>query len=211
LRRILSYRYIEPTIQLDLYAEKPWALSYALASLNHLSLTKQKVEGAFVNEKTVETLNAVYEGDHPIDEGGDEATQAISRKKWMANPENRKAVKLSKDTYYGMEFCNGYLSTYGQSRSSSIDFNDLSLSLPGGYSLSFDLLKYWDGQPATYVCSKRGPNGLPGGQAYWSVAFEIVDEDARKALEKRGGAPLGATTREGEEKADLDEADADVD
>lgn len=55
--------------------------------------------------------------------------------------------------------------------------------------MSFPLLKYWDGQPVTYVCRKRVPPGespVTPASVYWSVAFEIIDEDATAALEKRG-------------------------
>lgn len=41
----------------------------------------------------------------------------------------------------------------------------------------------------TYVCRRRAPKGeSPVTQegVYWSVAFEIIDEDARAALEKKG-------------------------
>lgn len=71
------------------------------------------------------------------------------------------------------------------------DFNTLSLSLPAGFNMTFPLLKYWDGQPVTYVCQRRGTatsaSGPADGKVFWSVAFEIVDEEAKRELEKRGG------------------------
>jgi hypothetical protein len=55
--------------------------------------------------------------------------------------------------------------------------------------MTFPLLKYWDGQPVTYVCQRRGTgtSNPADGKVYWSVAFEIVDEEAKRELEKRGG------------------------
>lgn len=43
----------------------------------------------------------------------------------------------------------------------------------------------------TYVCRRRAPQGqspvTPDG-VYWAVAFEIVDDEAKAALEARGGS-----------------------
>ena len=75
-----------------------------------------------------------------------------------------------------------------------VDFNTLSAQLPSPFNLHIPLLKYWDGQPVTYVCRRRVPKGqspvAPDG-VFFSVAFEIVDEDAKRDLEKRGGASSG--------------------
>jgi hypothetical protein len=38
----LIYRFLDPSIQLDVYADKPWALSPTLATFNYLSLSKDK-------------------------------------------------------------------------------------------------------------------------------------------------------------------------
>lgn len=76
------------------------------------------------------------------------------------------------------------------------DFNTLSATLPQPFHLSIPLLKYWNGLPVTYVCRRRQVEGQspvsPEG-VYWTVGFEIIDEDAKKALEERGGKvlPLG--------------------
>ena len=53
--------------------------------------------------------------------------------------------------------------------------------------MSVPLLKYWDGQPVTYVCRKRSDQPVSGDGVFWSVGFEIVDEDATKDLKDRGG------------------------
>lgn len=70
------------------------------------------------------------------------------------------------------------------------DFNTLSATLPQPFHLSIPLLKYWDGQPVTYVCQRRQQKGQPpvGPEGvFFSVAFEIADEEAREELRKRGG------------------------
>jgi len=71
------------------------------------------------------------------------------------------------------------------------DFNTLSATLPRPFYLSVPLLKYWDGQPVTYVCRRRVPEGanpVTAEGVYWAVAFEIIDEDAKAALEAKGGS-----------------------
>jgi hypothetical protein len=65
--------------------------------------------------------------------------------------------------------------------------------------MSFPLLKYWDGQAVTYVCRRRVPaaeSPVKAEGVYWAVAFEIIDEDARSQLEKRGGKVQSAVEGE---------------
>lgn len=98
-----------------------------------------------------------------------------ARRKYLADASHRSSLTLTPDIELGMEFSNGIL-----------DFNTLSVQLPKPFSASFNLLKYWDGQPVTYVCERKSDNPLDPEGMYWSVAFEIVDEEARKELEKKG-------------------------
>lgn len=107
------------------------------------------------------------------------AQDTPARRKYLADPANRAALTLTPDVEVGMEFSNGIL-----------DFNTLSVQLPKPFSVSFNLLKYWDGQPVTYVCRRKSEDPLDPEGMYWSVAFEIVDEDARKELEKKGKTVL---------------------
>ena len=67
------------------------------------------------------------------------------------------------------------------------DFNTLSATLPQPFYLSINLLKYWDGQPVQYICRRASKDPVSSEGVYWTVAFEIVDEDAKKELEKKGG------------------------
>jgi hypothetical protein len=89
------------------------------------------------------------------------------------------------------------------------DFNTLSATLPPPFHLSVPLLKYWDGQPVTYVCRKKSSSPVGAEGVYWSVGFEIVDEEAKAALEKRGGkvTELTAQTKEDKEPAKSDDVD----
>lgn len=68
------------------------------------------------------------------------------------------------------DFCYGFL-----------EFNpSLALRLPGG--ISFDLMRYWDGQPVRFVCCQRKPHqggqdSLPWGPVFWSVVIEMADAE----------------------------------
>ncbi|KAL7423607.1 hypothetical protein Q5752_001188 [Cryptotrichosporon argae] len=190
--------FIDPTLELDIYADKPWALSPALASMTHLSLGKAggNDAGAVVDEDALGFLSEVYEGATPPPTTGD----AAARRKWLGKKENRAAIKLGPDVQVGFEFCNGLL-----------DFNTLSATLPQPFHLSVPLLKYWDGQPVTYVCQRRHAAGQsPVGKdgVFWSVAFEIVDEDARRELERKGGKAVGP--REGDDASKDHEVEDEV-
>ncbi|KAL1411353.1 hypothetical protein Q8F55_002304 [Vanrija albida] len=183
--------FVDPTLELDLYADKPWALSPALSTMNYLGLAQTGSSPmpepgsapAFVEE---DALGAVL--------GQEEhAAQVSARRKHFGAAPNRAAVSLG-DKAVAMEFGNGIL-----------DFNTLSVTLPRPFALSINLLKYWDGQPVTYVCRRRpGPGADPvaADGVYWAVAFEIVDEEARAELAKRGGKVKGYEGEGGEGQGD---------
>ncbi|KAK4684002.1 hypothetical protein P7C73_g6208, partial [Tremellales sp. Uapishka_1] len=92
---------VDPTLELDIYADKPWALSPTLATMNYLSVSKEPVEYA----PTVAEHSADLAG-----EGAKSEKEAVAaRRRYLGKEENRKAVVLDKETYVGMEFCNGLL------------------------------------------------------------------------------------------------------
>jgi len=86
----------------------------------------------------------------------------------------RKEVTFGPHDLLTMDFCYGF-----------IEFNpSLSLRLPG---VSFDLTKYWDGQPVRFVCCQRkqevgGGAGAhdndddPWGMVFWCVQIELAKE-----------------------------------
>ncbi|WRT66697.1 uncharacterized protein IL334_003658 [Kwoniella shivajii] len=206
--------FVDPTVEADIYADKPWALSPALATMAHLSLTSEKGgnEKPYIDEDSSKWLEENVEEDARLADDippfTDDKSQISTRKKWLTKSSNRQAVEVDPDTEVGMEFSNGLL-----------DFNTLSAQLPPPFSLQIPLLKYWDGQPVTYVCQAKPPKGESpiGQQVYWSVAFEIVDEEVKAALEKKGGRVLShgedQSDNEGDKKDDgeQEEENDDVD
>jgi hypothetical protein len=100
------------------------------------------------------------------------------------------------------------------SRLTPADFNTLSATLPQPFHLSIPLLKYWDGQPVTYVCQRRHKHGeevVSPERTFWSIAFEIIDEEAKKDLEKRGGSvSKDAKTEAADHPSDASAKEADT-
>ncbi|CAA7264369.1 unnamed protein product [Cyclocybe aegerita] len=97
-------------------------------------------------------------------------TSSSQRRSYFSNPEKRKTVKFGPDDVITTDFCYGFIN-FAPS---------LSLQLPGG--LSFDLTRYWDGQPVRFMCCQRktegDEGGDPWGRVFWCIAIEMVtDED----------------------------------
>ncbi|KAK7447412.1 hypothetical protein VKT23_014121 [Stygiomarasmius scandens] len=90
---------------------------------------------------------------------------ASQRRSYFSSTENRKDVIFGPEDIISTDFCYGFL-----------QFSpSLSLRLPGG--VSFDLMKYWDGQPVRFVCCERkqegdGQDDVPWGRIFWCVAIE---------------------------------------
>ncbi|KAL7416809.1 hypothetical protein BDY24DRAFT_378323 [Mrakia frigida] len=174
--------YLDPTMESDFYADKPWALSPLLCTTPFLSLTPHPPTSPLppfssttdlepLKENSLDGLvanlrrrNGQVETDD-LDEVRDEEKESWARKSWVNVKENRKAVRIGKEDLVTIDFVQAFL-----------DFNDLSVSLPS-VGFHVDLLKYWDGQPVTFVCRNRS-----GTKTFFSVSFEITDaEPATKA------------------------------
>ncbi|KAI0319300.1 hypothetical protein OF83DRAFT_1170319 [Amylostereum chailletii] len=115
------------------------------------------------------------------EEGVKEADIAAGggRQAYFADQLNRQRVNFGPEDVITIDFCYGFLTFSPRP----------SLNLPGG--VSFDLMRYWDGQPVRFVCCERkrsaeagrdgggGDGGDPWGKILCCVAIEMVeDEDA---------------------------------
>jgi len=95
---------------------------------------------------------------------------ANQRRSYFGAPSHRQAIQFGPEDVITTDFCYGFL-----------EFSpSLALRLPGG--LSFDLVRYWDGQPVRFICCKRkdaseGGGGDPWGTIFWCVSIEMVDDD----------------------------------
>ncbi|KAK0474156.1 hypothetical protein IW261DRAFT_1341775 [Armillaria novae-zelandiae] len=89
---------------------------------------------------------------------------ASQRQAFFSSEENRRMVTFSDQDVITTDFCYGFL-----------EFSpSLALRLPGG--ISFDLMRYWDGQPVRFVCCERNKDaeteGDPWGRTFWCVVIE---------------------------------------
>ncbi|KAK0458092.1 uncharacterized protein EV420DRAFT_1620875 [Desarmillaria tabescens] len=92
---------------------------------------------------------------------------ASQRQAFFSSEENRRMIVFSDQDVITADFCYGFL-----------EFNpSLALRLPGG--ISFDLMRYWDGQPVRFVCCERNPDrdaeGDPWGRIFWCIVIEQAD------------------------------------
>lgn len=92
---------------------------------------------------------------------------AKARRTHFASASARQNVTFGPSDIITTDFCYGFLVFHPQ----------LALRLPGG--LTFDLEKWWDGQPVRFVCCERPRNGenvVSDGKVFWCVAIERADD-----------------------------------
>ncbi|KAI9706502.1 MAG: hypothetical protein M1836_003508 [Candelina mexicana] len=167
---------IDPGLDGDVYADKPYLYGSALSSVNVLwvgSKTEGGLPDGTENKRGEKDHKDEEEEDEVLEEGGDDngkklrealgiPPEAAARKKWFLDEEKRKAFTLEEKRIYKTDFFNPYL-----------DFNEFALKLPGFH---LPIMKYWDGQPLRYVLKNRTT-----GDVYLVVLFTLVPkEDAEK-------------------------------
>ncbi|KAF9450320.1 DUF1769-domain-containing protein [Macrolepiota fuliginosa MF-IS2] len=97
---------------------------------------------------------------------------AAARRSYFSNAANRQATMFGPSDIITTDFCYGF-----------IEFSpSLALRLPGG--LSFDLMRYWGGQPVRFVCCERKEtaevkedDGAPWGRIFWCISIEVYEDD----------------------------------
>ncbi|KAG5646743.1 hypothetical protein DXG03_002425 [Asterophora parasitica] len=99
---------------------------------------------------------------------------AAQRRAYFSTAAHRRCIAFGPEDIITTDFCYGFL-----------EFSpSLALRLPGG--ISFDLMRYWDGQPVRFVCCERkrasqGDSGddesEPWGTVFWCVAIEMCSEE----------------------------------
>ncbi|KAL6401718.1 hypothetical protein AUP68_15597 [Ilyonectria robusta] len=121
--------WIDPGLDGDAYADKPYLYGPALSSFNTIHVGS----GEFDEDK----------GGLWFEEGGDEAGLKAreeigapednkARMKWALRADSKDKWVFEYDQTYGLDFFNPYL-----------DFSNLALNLPG---FQLPIMKYWDGQ-----------------------------------------------------------------
>ncbi|POS72717.1 hypothetical protein DHEL01_v208890 [Diaporthe helianthi] len=154
--RIVKW-WIDPGLDGDPYADRPYLFGPALSSFNHV-----RVGPAVVDES---------KGGLWVEEGGDPEWRedvgvpkdARARMKWALQEDSKEDWVWEYGRTYSVDFFNAYL-----------DFSEFTLRLPG---YAVPVMNYWDGQGLRYVLRNRST-----GQVYLTILFtlylkEDVNED----------------------------------
>ncbi|KAM0074974.1 hypothetical protein ACKRZS_013035 [Fusarium odoratissimum] len=147
--------WIDPGLDGDAYADKPFLYGPALSSFNTIHVGK----GEFDEEK----------GGLWFEEGGDEdgleAREEVgapltskARMKWALRADAKEKWVFEYDQTYSFDFFNPYL-----------NFSDLALNLPG---FQLPIMKYWDGQGLRYVLRNKET-----GEPYLVILFSLYHKD----------------------------------
>jgi hypothetical protein len=141
--RIVKW-WVDPGLEGDVYADKPYLYGRALSSWNVLRIGEKIVdeERHDISKELVVPENEAKDFHETIvAEGGDGSGETVredqsipadaaGRKKFFLTEENREAFTFERGRIYSSDFGNPYL-----------DFNDFSLKLPG---FTLNVIKYVD-------------------------------------------------------------------
>jgi len=151
-------RYIDPGLEGDAYADKPYLLGSMLSSVNAFRIGN--AQGGEKDEEVMEE-GATTEDGKSIREKLSIPDDSTARQKHFLAEEHRKAFEFEAGKTYEFDFFNGYL-----------DFNEFALKLPMG--LSFNILRQLGGenvQPLRYVLKDRET-----GNVLFHVTFTLIPE-----------------------------------
>lgn len=123
-----AMKWIDPSLETDLYADKPWAFSPLVATMNLLNTTGSTTGLDRIEE---DTSNLVHE-----------KITTKQRRTYFADKSHREKYRLTNSQIAG-DFSNPF-----------IDFNTLSIALPY-VNLHISILQYWKGQPFRYTCKTK--------------------------------------------------------
>ncbi|CAE6424129.1 hypothetical protein ACGC1H_002622 [Rhizoctonia solani] len=167
-------QYVDPTLEHDLYGEKPWALSPFLSTMPYL----QRIEldpAAPVPAGLPVPITA--ERSRPaLAPALESESSPAARKKYFTIESHRKEVNFTAQDLIQADFVHGYL-----------QFPSLKIALPGG--VQFDLMYYYDERPVHFVCKKRGT-----GETFFVVSFTVIkDGNDRNQGDNSDIAPLDSS------------------
>ncbi|KAI5844633.1 hypothetical protein DFP73DRAFT_62005 [Morchella snyderi] len=147
-------KWIDPGLDGDLYADKPWVWGSVLSSMNVIAVappagttTPQESEISDVEQTEMQAPTEAggrWGGDTVLEEDMAAVAEpagipaaAGARKKFFLERARRERFTFRRGWAYGLDFFGPWL-----------DFAGFEIRLPG-YGLN--LLKYWDGQPVRYT------------------------------------------------------------
>lgn len=201
--RIVKW-WIDPGLEGDAYADKPYLYGPALSSFNQLRICEKVVHDSKPEDKGAwEIPNGSSFHETIVEEGaegdGEEAREeasvpadAASRKRHFLTKANLEAFTFEKGRLYQTDFGNGYL-----------DFNDFSLKLPG---FTLNVIAYVDSKTHELRYALKN---MKNGDVYCIVMFTLLfGEELEEVATKEGGDNTGHDVEDLIEKAKLKNEDA---
>lgn len=180
--RIVKW-FIDPGLDGDVYAEKPYLYGPALSSWEKLRIGDKVIESTDEDQKEGWKMpNAESFHETVVEEGADGTggevrkegsipTDAAARKKFFLTESNRQAFAFEAGRVYQADFGNPYL-----------DFNDFSLKLPG---FSLNVIKYIDSKTHELRYTLKNKTS---GEVYCVVLFTLLFGDELVEAEKAAGS-----------------------
>ncbi|EPS43944.1 hypothetical protein H072_2155 [Dactylellina haptotyla CBS 200.50] len=156
---------VDPGLDGDPWAEKPWMEGQVLSSVNVLDVGGSR-EGRNSGKGEVDVLTEGL-AKVKLNDRGEIPEDSAARMKFFVQPENRKKFTFEKGEKYWADFYNPYL-----------DFNEFALHLPG---VSIHILQYWDGQPLRYVLKNRVDQTV-----YLVIQFTLTRKDGAEDTDEEG-------------------------
>ncbi|KAF3924752.1 hypothetical protein AA313_de0209772 [Arthrobotrys entomopaga] len=149
---------IDPGLDGDPWAEKPWMEGRVLSSVNVLDVGGHRRRQE--RDKEDRVVGILEEGLYKtkLKNGEEIPREAAARMKFFVQEEKRKGFEFEVGERYWVDFFNPYL-----------DFNEFALHLPG---ISIHILQYWDGQPLRYVLKNRVDQTV-----YLVIQFTLTPKD----------------------------------
>lgn len=194
--------WIDPGLEGDVYADKPYLYGPALSSWNILRICDKVIDAQEPgNQQAWKIPNAESFHETVVEEGAEDSghqvrqEQAIppdssSRKKFFLTEANREAFTFEAGRLYQSDFGNPYL-----------DFNDFSLKLPG---FSLNVIRYIDSKSHELRYTLKNKST---GDVYMVVLFTLLFGEELQAAEKE----MAAGHESGMEEDEPPPSEGDVD
>ncbi|KAI1614573.1 hypothetical protein EDD37DRAFT_611851 [Exophiala viscosa] len=174
--------WIDPGLDGDVYADKPYLYGPALSSWNFMRIGDQVVKKDEVKDKNAwKVPNATSFHETVVEEGADGSGEevrkdggipadAAARKKYFLTESHRDAFVFEAGRLYQADFGNPYL-----------DFNDFSMKLPG---FSLNVLRYIDAKTheLRYTLKNKATD-----EVYAVVLFTLLFGEELEELERKEG------------------------
>jgi len=160
---------IDPSLECDLHAEKPWSRSPLIATMNIVSIMKlsgntavkpdapaplppwPSPNGEHVEENTAAGIPQTHH------------METAERRKLLKDAAQRKAIAVTPDQVYDFDFFNPFL-----------DFENFQIKFPAVH-FSMNIMKYYTGEPLRYACKSRDHQ-----TTFFVTQFELVPAHPKK-------------------------------